>query len=53
MTASGELEFRVGGRTGGTGFLMGQWNQLSEQLQPFAIYHCPNCGRIDLYEPGR
>ena len=53
MTNAGELQFRVGGRAGGSGFLLGNWNQLSESLQPFAVYHCPNCGRIDLYEPGR
>jgi hypothetical protein len=52
MTSSGQLEFRVGGRAGGSGFLMGNWNQLSEALQPFSIYHCPNCGRVDLYEAG-
>ena len=53
MTHSGELNFRVGGRSGGPGFLLGNWNQLSEQLQPFSVYHCPTCGRVDLYEPGR
>ncbi len=53
MTHSGELNFRVGGRSGGAGFLLGNWNQLSEQLQPFSVYHCPTCGRVDLYEPGR
>ena len=53
MNRSGELEFRVGGRAGGSGFLLGNWNQLSEQLQPFSVYHCPQCGRVDLYEPGR
>ncbi|MGI0054174.1 MAG: hypothetical protein ACREBZ_00390 [Thermoplasmata archaeon] len=53
MTRSGELEFRVGGYTGGSGLLLGQWNQLAEQKQPFSVYHCPQCGRVDLYEPGR
>ncbi|MGA7861996.1 MAG: hypothetical protein WCB19_09105 [Thermoplasmata archaeon] len=53
MSAAGELQFRVGGSTGGPGFLLGNWNQLSEQLQPFSVYHCPTCGRVDLYEPGK
>ncbi|HYA69960.1 MAG TPA: hypothetical protein VEH28_01145 [Thermoplasmata archaeon] len=52
MTDEGELEFRVGGRAGGSGFLLGNWNQLSEALQPFSVFHCPNCGRVDLYEAG-
>ena len=50
MSSAGQLEFRVGGRVGGSGFLMGNWNQLSESLQPFSVYHCPNCGRVDLYD---
>lgn len=53
MTAEGELGFRVGGATGGTGWLLGNWNQLSEQVQSFAVYHCPSCGRIELFESGR
>lgn len=53
MTDEGALNFRVGGYTGGSGMLLGSWNQLSESLQPFAIYHCPRCGRVDLYEPSR
>ncbi|HXY46394.1 MAG TPA: hypothetical protein VEG66_02995 [Thermoplasmata archaeon] len=53
MTGAGELQFRVGGSAGGSGFLLGNWNQLSEALQPFAVYHCPSCGRVDLYESGR
>ncbi len=53
MTRSGELQFRVGGRTGGSGMLLGSWNQLSESIQPFAVYHCARCGRVDLYESGR
>ena len=53
MARSGELSFRVGGRAGMGGALLGEWNQLSESLQPFSIYHCSRCGRIDLYESGR
>lgn len=53
MNRAGELQFRVGGSVGVGGMLEGNWNQLSEALQPFAIYHCPNCRRVDLYESGR
>jgi hypothetical protein len=53
MTNLGELQFRVGGAAGGTGWFLGNWNQLSERLQPFAVYHCATCGRIQFFEPGR
>lgn len=53
MTDAGQLQFRVGGHTGGSAMLLGSWNQLSEELQPFEVYHCPRCGRVDLYEAGR
>jgi hypothetical protein len=53
MTRAGEIQFRIGGYTGGAGFLLGNWNQLSEKTQPFSVYHCPRCGRVDLYEAGR
>jgi hypothetical protein len=53
LTPVGELNFRVGGYARGSGFLLGNWNQLAENLQPFALYHCPNCGKIQFYEPGR
>jgi len=53
LTRAGELSFRVGGSVGTSAFFKGNWNQLSEQLQPFSVYHCPSCGKIELYEPGR
>jgi rubredoxin len=53
MNRAGDLSFRVGGYSGGAGFLLGNWNQLSERLQSFSVFHCPGCGKIDLYEAGR
>lgn len=53
MTFAGVLQFRVGGSVGGVGMILGEWNQLSERLQPFSVHHCPGCGRIDLYEAGK
>lgn len=53
MSSVGDLPFRVGGATGGKGWLLGNWNQLSEEIQSFSVYHCPGCGRIDLFEQGR
>lgn len=53
MALAGELQFRVGGATGAGGFLLGNWNQLSEQLQPFSVYHCSTCGKVEFYETGR
>jgi hypothetical protein len=52
MTKLGELQFRVGGYARGAGMLLGNLNQLAENLQPFSVYHCPACRRFDLYEPG-
>lgn len=53
MTYAGDIEFRVGERAGGSGFLLGNGNQFAESLQPFSIYHCSGCGRVDLHETGR
>lgn len=53
MTSVGELPFRVGGATGAKGWLLGNWNQLSEEIQSFSVYHCRECGRIDFFELGR
>jgi rubredoxin len=52
LTPEGELSFRVGGSVGASAMFKGTWNELSEQLQPFSVYHCPSCGKIELYEPG-
>lgn len=53
MTNAGQISFRVGGYVGGAGLFLGGWNQLAENLQPFSVYHCPTCGKVDLYEVGR
>ena len=53
LTPIGDLSFRVGGYQGGSEFLLGQWGQLAEKLQPFSLYHCPSCGKIELWESGR
>lgn len=50
MTRTGELNFRVGGGSGGAGVLLGNWNQLSEPLRPSSVYPCPTYGRGDLYD---
>ena len=52
MTSLGEIQFRVGGYSGGAGLLIGNLNQLAEKVQPFSAYHCASCGRIDFYEAG-
>jgi hypothetical protein len=53
MDKAGDLNFRVGGSAGGTGFFLGNWNQLSESLQAFAVYHCKSCGKVEFWESGR
>lgn len=53
MDASRTLSFRVGGYTEGPRFFLGNWNQSAEDLQPFAIYHCKSCGKVEFWKPGR
>ncbi|MBX8636955.1 MAG: nucleotide-binding protein [Thermoplasmata archaeon] len=49
---AGEMNFRVGGYAKVGGWLLGNFNQLAESLKTFVIYHCPTCGKVELYEPG-
>lgn len=48
---SGSMDFRVGGYAIVGGWLLGNWNQLAESLKTFNLYHCPLCGKVELYEP--
>ncbi len=52
MQRTGELAFRVGGYVGGHQTLLGATGEFPEGLQPFAVYYCPRCGKVDLYYPG-
>ena len=52
LEKSGEMKFRIGGYAKGAGWLLGNWNQLAEDLKPFVLYHCTRCGKVELYEPG-
>lgn len=52
MQYVGQPNFRAGGYVGGTGLLIGGWNQLAENLLAFSLYYCPTCGKVDLYYPG-
>ncbi|KJE48713.1 MULTISPECIES: nucleotide-binding protein [Acidiplasma] len=51
MDEIGNMNFRVGGFTGIGGMFLGGWNDLAETTQTFTLYRCPQCGRIDFYEP--
>ena len=51
MEGAGEMKFRVGGYTGFGGMFLGGWNQLSENTQTFTLFRCPQCGKVDFYEP--
>jgi predicted RNA-binding Zn-ribbon protein involved in translation (DUF1610 family) len=53
MTPMGELNVRVGGYGGPSGLFLAETGPPADKLQPFSVYHCPNCGKIDFYEPGR
>lgn len=48
----GQPSVRVGGYAGGTGFLLGDFNQLAEGLMPLSMWYCQQCGKVDFYYPG-
>ena len=49
MEDLGEYSFRVGGATGVGGFLLGGWNQLSEDKVVFDLKICPTCRHVEFY----
>ena len=49
MDAYPGVPFRVGGSGPGMHLLLGNWAELGEQLIPFDIYVCPQCGKIEQY----
>lgn len=52
MAGIGQVSFRTGGYVGGAGILAGSWNAAAENLQPFSLYYCQQCGKFDLYYAG-
>lgn len=52
MRMVGQPNFRVGGYVGGTGLLIGSWNQLAEGLLSLSMWYCAQCGKVDFYYPG-
>ena len=52
MQGMGDMKFRSGGYSGATGMLLGGWEEAMEKTQTFSLYRCPECGKVDLYEPG-
>ena len=53
MQLVGDMKFRSGGFSGASGMLAGGWEELMEKTQAFTLYKCPQCGKVDLYEPSR
>lgn len=51
VLSQGVFHLRTGGTTGVMGALIGQWNQLGESLLDVAFYRCPQCHRLELYDP--
>ncbi|BAB60015.1 TVG0891084 [Thermoplasma volcanium GSS1] len=51
MESVGDMKFRVGGFTGIGGMFLGGWNDMMESTQTFSLYRCPQCGKVDFYEP--
>ena len=53
MASAGDMHIRVEGYTGVAGMFLGGWNQIAEKIQTFAVYRCPQCGKVDFYEAGK
>jgi rRNA maturation protein Nop10 len=51
MQSVGDMKFRSGGYSGASGMLLGGWEELMEKTQTFTLYKCPQCGKVDFYEP--
>ncbi len=51
MESVGDMKFRVGGYSGAAAMFLSGWNELAESTQTFSLYRCPNCGKVDFYEP--
>ena len=49
MQYAGKAPFRIGGTSGGWKLLFGEWAELGEEMLPFYIYVCPNCGKVELF----
>ena len=50
MEDAGDMRIKVANYEGFGGIYLGGWNS-SESRQTFRLFRCPNCGKIDFYEP--
>lgn len=53
MEFLGQERFRVGGQVGGWGMLLGELNQLGEDVLVLDAYRCAKCRRVEFFDPGR
>ncbi|MDA4111973.1 MAG: nucleotide-binding protein [Thaumarchaeota archaeon] len=52
MENAGDMSFREVGYTGFGGMYLGGWSA-ADNMQAFSLFRCPNCGKVDFYEPSR
>ena len=51
LTDWGVRQFRTGGTTGGAKLVFGNLAELGEQMIPFHLRYCSNCGQVDMRLP--
>ena len=52
MENAGDMNFKNVDYHGFGGIYMGGWMP-GENSQSFALFRCPNCGKVDFYEPSK
>lgn len=51
ISSDGIHEFRTGGSTGATHFLLGQWAELGEEKVTLEVFACRQCRHVELRIP--
>jgi hypothetical protein len=50
MENAGDMKFKEVEYQGFGGIFLAGWTAL-EKRQTFTLFRCPNCGKVDFYEP--
>jgi hypothetical protein len=52
MENAGDITFKGVDYKGFGGMYLGGWDS-AENRQSFMLFHCPNCEKVDFYEPSK
>jgi hypothetical protein len=52
MENAGDFQTKVSEYTGFGGMFLSGWNH-DAKTQAFVLFRCPNCGKVDFYEPSK